>query len=353
MADIQPQLTQYDDVIKLKRFDENQMLREKRDIILDKLREKLGALRIDDKSVPTFDSFNQGSYAMGTGIDPVDRDYDIDVGIAFNAPKSAYSDPVALKALVKQALDNHTDLGTVIRQSCVTVRYKRNGELAFHVDLAIYAYDDIDTKTAMCLAKGKASSASAERFWEEADPKGLIRLIDERFSGSDHLQFLRVIRLLKGWKSHVFPQAGSAAPVGIGLTVASYERFSPHTTQDAVSLKTSFDDRAALLHVVEGMISSFVFQAGPGGEYAVRLRVNNLVRPSNDLFSKMSNEQMGRFKSELEGLRDQLKASIAEEDATKACGDLRKVFGNRFPVPLKKDTGTPGGRAITGSGVSA
>ena len=63
---------------------------------------------------------------------------------------------------------------------------------------------------------------------------------------------------------------------------------------------------------------------------------------------------MEHFKKELEALRDALKASASEEDANKAWEDLKKnTFGERFPVPPKKDTAKPGGGTITSSGVSA
>ncbi|RKH97813.1 nucleotidyltransferase [Corallococcus sp. AB030] len=142
MAKIQTQIEQFDSNIRLKRFDENKMLREKRDAILNRLREKFAALRKEGKEIPSFDTFNQGSYQMGTGIQPADGDYDIDVGVRFNCASTKYPNPVTLKITVADALEGHTEIGTDIRRSCVTVYYKLNGEQAYHVDLAVYTYDN-------------------------------------------------------------------------------------------------------------------------------------------------------------------------------------------------------------------
>lgn len=68
MADIQRQFQQFDEAIRLKRFNENATLREKREAVLTRLRDGLAAKRRQGHPVPTFEPFNQGSYQMGTGI---------------------------------------------------------------------------------------------------------------------------------------------------------------------------------------------------------------------------------------------------------------------------------------------
>ena len=127
MANIQKQFEQYDDNIRLTRYNENTTLVERRDAVLQKLRDRFGAMRNEGKGIPSFQWFNQGSYEMGTGIDPENGDYDIDVGLDFNAVKSQYPDPVALKELVYDALKDHTPLGTSVRRSCVTAKYQTDG----------------------------------------------------------------------------------------------------------------------------------------------------------------------------------------------------------------------------------
>jgi hypothetical protein len=158
MADIQRQLIQFDEAIRLKRFDENATLREKRDAVLTRLRDQHNALRRQGVKVPVFDWFNQGSYQMGTGVTPADGDFDIDVGLRFDCTRADYSDPVALKNLVFNALDGHTQR-VELRRSCVTVFYQRAGEPVYHVDLAVYARESaLFGGDELYIAKGKANS---------------------------------------------------------------------------------------------------------------------------------------------------------------------------------------------------
>lgn len=100
MLDLQKEFIEFHNNIKLD--DENQKLRDKRDILLKKLENNIS------EDAASYTTFNQGSYAMGTGIYPEDEDYDIDVGIKFNINKDDYSDPVEPKTWVKDALDGHT-----------------------------------------------------------------------------------------------------------------------------------------------------------------------------------------------------------------------------------------------------
>lgn len=356
MADIQKHIKQFDDTIKLAKFDESKELREKRDIILNKLRDRFAAMRKEGKTVPTFDPFNQGSYQMGTGIQPAKGDYDIDVGLRFNCSTSDYPNPVDLKILVADALEDHTELGTVIRRSCVTVKYKRDGEQAFHVDLAVYAYDNPENPAPrLLLAKGKRNSNEENRCWESSDPMGLMDWVADRFPNEkDGQQFLRVIRALKRWKSQKFPDAGNNAPTGIGLTIAAGYWFDPRIKRDPFAETTTFDDLAAMRALVARMVNGFVpVGLADDNTLLYRLFVALPVRPGNDLFEKMTDGQMTTFRDRLVQLGDRLDDVTKEPDPVVACQTMRKEFGDEFPVPEAEETGQSRGKAITSSGVSA
>ena len=90
MADVQKQFMRFDEAIRLKRFDEEATLRGKRDAVLGRLRDRLGAMRRDGRKIPTFEPFNQGSYQMGTGVRPAEGDFDIDVGLRFQCTRTDY-----------------------------------------------------------------------------------------------------------------------------------------------------------------------------------------------------------------------------------------------------------------------
>ena len=356
MADIQKQFMQFDDNIRLKRFGENKTLREKRDAILDRLRDKFKAMREEDEEVPSFSTFNQGSYEMGTGIQPADGDYDIDVAVCFNCSKDDYPNPVDLKELVANALKGHTELGTEVRRSCVTVYYKLNGEQAYHVDLAIYAYDDPESEhKRLFLAKGKLHSDEQNRWWEKSDPQGFSDWVDKRFTTREEQeQFLRVIRALKRWKTEKFKTDGNNAPPGIGLTVAAGLWFKPQVVRDTFANKTTFDDLKAMRLFVGELVSHFV-PAGTkeDGATLYRLIVPLPVVPHQDVFEKMTVGQMTTCRERLVQLKDCLEQVRQEPDPVEACKALRKHFGEEFPIPEKEDTAKSLGRAVSSSGVSA
>ncbi|WP_404371663.1 nucleotidyltransferase [Corallococcus coralloides] len=362
MADIQTYLEQFDDKIRLKRLKENKELIEKRDIILNKLRERFELMREgeDDEEgmdIPFFAFINQGSYEMGTGIHPAEgQDYDIDVGLTFNAAKADYPNPVTLKALVADALEDHTDLGTEVRKSCVTIKYKRDGEQAFHVDLAVYTYDDPKSATKrLYIAKGKVGSGDKDRYWEESDPEGLALWVEQRFKDREQEQFLRVIRALKRWKTEKFKTDGQNAPSGIGLTVAAGQWFQPNIiTSDAFAARRKPDDLTAMRGFVAKLVNAFHHVGSKqDGTPLYRLEVKVPVAPWKDIFVKMTDGQMTTFRDRLIQLRDQLDKVMQQPDPVDACKLMRDQFGPEFPIPDKSSTGSKASPAIISAATSA
>jgi hypothetical protein len=356
MANIQTQFEQFDKDIRLKRFDENEVLREKRDAILRRLREKFAAMRRNGADIPTFDPLNQGSYEMGTGIQPAKGDYDIDVGLRFMCSKAKYPNPVDLKVLVADALEGHTELGTHIRRSCVTVYYKLEGEQAYHVDLAVYAYDDPESPTRrLFLAKGLLDADAQNRWWEESDPQGLSNWVEQRFTDKDEeLQFLRIIRALKRWKTERFKMDGDNAPSGIGLTVAAGQWFRPRVTRDALSKTPTFHDLEAMQDFISVLVGKFR-QVGskPDGTLLYRLEVPVPVAPKEDIFKKMTLGQMTTLRDRLIQLQELLARAAKEKDPVDACKLMQKHFCDEFPVPDPSATAQSLGRAISSGGISA
>ncbi|WP_204103270.1 MULTISPECIES: nucleotidyltransferase [Spirulina sp. CCY15215] len=349
MANIQTQMQQFHEAIKLKRFEENKTLREKRDIVLERLKSGLNKL-FGSETPPSYEYFNQGSYEMGTGIKPLDSDYDIDVGLHFNISKEDYPDPVEIKKWVYDSLENHTKK-VEIRRPCVTVFYQKEGEPIYHVDLAIYVNGNNDT---MYLAKGHRESAKEHQIWEEADPHGLSDLIKNRFEDSeDAKQFRRTIRYLKRWKDIKFSSDGHAAPIGIGITVAAYEWFILKSSiTDSFSSKKEYDDLEALGCFVRAMICRFQPKCVEGTWYD-RLAVQLPVVPHSDLFEKMGDCQMTSFKEKLEKLSEAIQEAQEKVDPIEACKLLQEQFGDDFPIPSPSSTGKKRSPAIISSSSSA
>lgn len=333
MANIQRQFIQFDDAIRLRHFDENATLREKRDAVLDRLKDRLVSLRKEGHKIPRFEWFLQGSYEMGTGIYPAEGDYDIDVGLYFECPRTAFEDPVALKALVHKALDGHTQK-VVVRRSCVTVYYQRAGEHVYHVDLAVYAQEpQFLWGHNFFIAKGKLNSLPEHRLWEPSDPQELTRWVSERFSDrEDEQQFLRIVRALKRWKGENFKSDGASAPSGIALTIVAGKYFKPKIDRPLFFGKNTADDLNAMLCLVDAMVGAFesVEKTSEGVEQ-FRLIVTTPVGPEKNLCERMTVPQMTALRRRLVGLKTALEATRENADVMSACNRMREEFGPEFP----------------------
>ncbi len=323
MADLQKQFLKFHNAIKLGTYEENGFLREKRDLIIDKLKSKL-AERKDD-GYPQYErSFNQGSYALNTGIQPIrDGDYDIDVGVLLDCHKEDYK-PVELKELVADCI-KHNNRTVEVSRSCVTVTYMKNGKPDYHVDLPIYAKSSNAYDDTYYLAKGRKGLAEDKRVWQAADPEGINSIINGLYKGNDtyenngsdqRKQFRRCVRYLKRWRHHK-----SVGIHSIGLTMAAY-----HWLEPEVEVK---NDGEVLLSLVKTILNNF--------DYFGRLSINLPITPGGDLLKSVSDEDMATIKERFETLRDNLQSAVDEPDAHEASKTLRKFFGDDFPVVAKTD----------------
>lgn len=328
MITLQTTFIRFHEEIKLIDNEENKVLREKRDILLDKLKDKI----TDEAASYTY--FNQGSYAMHTGIVPTDGDFDIDVGIEFSIDKDDYPDPIEVKKWVKDALAGHTK-SVEMKQPCVTVQYQRDNEPLYHVDFAIYAANNSDGK--MYLARGKEFSSEENRYWEESEPHRLICLVRDRFSGEDAQQFRRTIRYLKKWKTEKFSATGHSAPTGIALTMLAYNLFSPNYMVDTFdSASRQYNDFAALKDLVSKIEREFTITLDDAGNLRHTIRVDILTPPFNDLFAKMTLIQKDDFYKEILKMTDVLNRVSKKIDEsrplTEQCTLLQDIFGDDFPI---------------------
>jgi hypothetical protein len=308
MANLNAEFATFDEQIKLD-WDDAGVLRERRDVILRRLHDHLGG--------PSFDPCNQGSYDLRTGVHPLQGDYDIDVALRFNTTIDAWPDPVALKQRVLAALEGFGSDARV-RQSCVTVFYRRGDEPLYHVDLAVYAHD---AQGHLHLAVGKVGATAELKSWVPADPQALGDHIDARFQGEDKAQLRRVLRCLKRWKDVRFSSEGDAAPKGIGLTAAALQWFRVNHMMDPVDSRMHYDDAAALLAFVQRMHAN----ANP------RLVARLPVVPFSDPFTRMNDRQMEIFRDELAHLETALRAAHDDNDPAQASETLRRLFGADFP----------------------
>ena len=320
---IQSEFIDFHNRIKLD-YDVKAELAEKRDILL-------GILRNSGK-LPGFEEYNQGSYGMYLGVEPISgREYDIDVGLRSNADKDDY-EPMDIKNIIADVLKDHTEYGTTVKKPCVTVTYKKDGEAAYHVDLVTYLYEDhTDKDSQLYLARGKESMPE-EIYWEKSDPVGLVDYINNKVDkGNARDQFRRTIRYIKRWKNRRFNSAGHAEPASIGITLIVADNF----------VESSGDDLSALLSAVKSIQNLFQTVKYEDGRWLYRIKYpmpySLNFENDTDAFEKMTDIQMTDFKEKLEKLVRDLEAVQNEPDEVEQCRKLQKIFGDDFHVPEAKN----------------
>lgn len=285
----------------------NEQLRKKRDALLARLR----------KRVPRpFSTFNQGSYALGTAVWPVDGgEVDIDVGVEFELDVDDDDlDPVDVKRWVLHAVDGHTSTSPDLRRNCVTAWYTAWERMPpCHVDLAVYARRG----RGLVLAVGKESQPRDKRLWAASRPRELITAIRDKFQGSDRDQFRRVVRYLKRWKDVSFPSTGTSAPTGIAITTIAYHLFEPVPQDDLTATR-------ALVEATRGCFEGGIVRP-------LRLAAPLPVWPRNDVLSRLTDTQMGELSRKLQTLSTQL-ATASRSSARDTRRILRACFGDDFPM---------------------
>jgi hypothetical protein len=324
MADIQRYFEDFHNTIRLATYDENEQLRDKRDMLVKELRANLRGV------APPFTEFDQGSYALRTGVVPKDGNYDIDEGLIFDCFSDQHPDPMVLKAAVRKAIER-SGRTVRIRRACVTVEYMRDGKADYHVDLAIYAKrrDGVG----LDLAIGRPDTTTVKRSWQQNDPQGLIKLMREHHSDDKAAQMRRVIRYLKRWRDHRFePDKG---PVSVLLTIAAYHWFAPQFEM----FSDKSQDAKALRGLIEQMLGKFISPAlDVNGQAYLGLQVRSPVVRFEDLLAGYSREAMVLLHARLQELRDALSGAEREPLPEKACRLLEAQFGEEFPTPSPDET---------------
>ena len=330
---LQKEFRVFHDEIRLGTYDEDENLRKKRDTLIKELRIELQDEKIPDTDKAlTFTKLDQGSYAMRTGIKPINDDYDIDVGFVFDITNDEYSSR-ELKILVFDALNKRHNRTVVYKKPCITVEYADG----YHVDLAIYSdnYDDYH------IAWGKRNAA--EQKWYESDPKGLKTWVAGVSNVAEQSkQFRCCVRYLKKWKEKHFIKLGNNAPVSIGLTIQAKEHF----------IFNKDNDLSSLINIVSKIKSDFGNEVDLE-DFSFKKCISYELpkKPKKNVYYKMTLKQQNSFYEKLEALEEALESARDEESDHAASVILRKVFGDDFP--LVDDVKLSDIKPVVGTGFNA
>lgn len=335
MANIQKQLEEFHDNIKLGKYDENEELRDKRDKITKKVKAGLeNYFEERNESIPSIEFFDQGSYAIDTGIKPKNGNYDVDEGIIIGLNKEDYEDdPICLKKVVRDIMLTHTKKEPNIKNPCVTITYSINDEPQYHVDLPIYLKSSNDDN--LYLSWGKEFALKENKKWQISDPKGLNNYIRNSFSGDDKKQFKRVVRYLKKWKDEKFSsETSDGTPPSIGITLVAADKFSPVKEINSITGKEEYNDLKAIKYLVDELKLLFEYKLFIDEiQYLHVIEYKLPVENKGNVFSKMTNKKMNSFYEKVVKLQEALEFAINETDPSKACSELAKFFGDKLPIP--------------------
>lgn len=334
MANIQKQLEDFHEEIKLGRLKENAELRDKRDKITKKVKNGLEKYFEDnDMDIPSIEFIDQGSYAIDTGVKPKDGNYDIDEGVIISLNKEDYEDnPTKFKEIVRDIMLTHTSTPPKIKKPCVTITYSENEEPKYHVDLPIYLKSSEDEN--LYLSWGNETSKT-NKDWIFSDPEGLNNHIKNSFSGDDKKQFKRIVRYLKKWKDKAFAsETSDGTPPSIGITLIAADKLIAVKETNTTTGKEVYNDLKAMKWLVDDMRSLFSYKyCIDEEEFLYTIEYKLPVGNEGNVFSKMTNKKMNSFYNKVVKLQTALQYAIDESDPTKACKELVKYFGDDLKIP--------------------
>ena len=205
-----------------------EILAENRNVCIDRLKVGLDQLGHSNQ----FRKLDQGSYAMHTLNQAIQNDYDIDVGLIFDAqdlPDSALNARRQIKAGMIKGGGNFSRPPEAITNA-VRVYYSAG----HHIDFAIYRAYENEYGSELIEHAGsdwtvRNPNAVTDWFIEQVgckSPIGISATVKKN-------QLRRVVRLLKCFAR---ARAGENLPGGLVISVLGVECYVPDYTRDDISL---------------------------------------------------------------------------------------------------------------------
>lgn len=254
----------------------------------------------------------QGSTEMNTTVNPIveydDKDnvilkYDLDYGIYF-IEKQDEDNKQSINTWhdwVFNAVENHTDTPPKRKNTCIRV-YFSDGH---HIDLPIYYKKDDNIEL-----------AHKSKGWIFSDPKEFFEWFNNIADKNEQIR--RVVRYLKAWKNYrEFKNSRLRLPSGFELTILAVSNYFEEDNDDD-----------AFRSVVKNIKNSLELEF-------------KCLRPTTpvgeDVFANYSETQKNDFLNALDVLLNACNKAKDEKNFKKATEELRKQFGNRFPLGVDED----------------
>jgi len=299
MADMQTEFKTFHDQIALT-SGKKISLRTARNALRDKIRKHFrDVLKLN---MPKF--HGQGSYSMGTMVNPLNGEFDIDDGVYLQhldtGDKSDWPTPETVHRWFVQATDGHTSQKPIDKRTCVRVPYAGQ----YHVDLPAYGELNGDY---LLAEKG-------EKGWHRSDPLALTNWFNGRVKVHGE-QLRRIVRYLKAWMDFQSSRRGKMSN-GLILTIMASNHFYAITRDDICF--------ANILRAIADAVT-------------VVFRVYNPVDATEELTSRLTDQQKSIFQEVVADAADAAIEAIKIDDRHEASNIWRIQFGDRFPAVGKKD----------------
>ena len=321
---LQTQYKKFADKIALTRESEHyKSAREKDDLITPKVE-----AAFKNEGYEVHSKLLQGSLATHTGIIPLDGDYDIDRAVVITKSSSP-DNPIEPKKVVKRVLSEHGFKAPKIKNPCVTANYENK---PLHIDFPIYRVDSFGNYQ---LAVGKEFANEENRYWDAADPKGLVDWITSdtnhqsifKLTSEERWQYYRLVRYIKRWRDFKYDSESQRKKIfSIALTVMFKQSFKP-----SIGDSGKADDHAALKATLKLILSSNYFISTGNSQYDIVVYLP--VTPQRDIFNGKGKDVGTTLKNRLQKLLDALNEADGLDTLKKQCELLQKHFGDDFPVP--------------------
>lgn len=254
--------------------------------------------KVLNRTVPDFEE--QGSFAMGLIIRPIEGDYDLDDGMYL---KCIGSDPAnwpattTVQGWIVKAVEGATRDDPKCMKRCVRIPYKDG----YHIDIPSYGIDQ--TGKTRVFKKNQDP-----KDFDESNPVDLVSWFEGRKALFATLP--DVIRFFKGWRD--FKGGALLKLKSVAVTILISEKIVSNARYDLAVRDTALACEAYLRG---------------GGD------ICKPVAPGDDLTSHWTSQDRADISDAFKSLAEQAQKAIDAEKIREGALIWQGQFGTRFPVP--------------------